>query len=161
MQPRLLAILTASLMVWIIQIWLTVTKLSYHQQCLLRGIKQVLTFPIIAKLAVELRQSVSADGVPGLSFGLQRLLDEPLDHGEDLYVVEALDLMRFEAMRAFHPGQGADDLLGESDLGANGGVLLEEEVDVHVDAASGDAPSHPAHDLVEIRKAFDSRAKIT
>ena len=119
------------------------------------------TFSVVPELAVELRESISANGVPRFRLRLQRLFDEPLDDGEDLDVVEALDLMWFESVGALHARQSADDLLRKRDLGADGGIFLEEEIHVHVDAADRDAPSHPAHDLVKVRETLDASPEVT
>ena len=44
---------------------------------------------------------------------------------------------------------------------SDGGVLLEEQVNVNVDVGGSDAPNHATDNLVKLRQAADARAEVT
>ena len=111
-----------------------------------------------AHLAGVVVEGLAARELGAVVAALVELAHEPLDDGEEVLVVEALDLVRAQPERTPRLVEPPDRLLAEADLLLEREVVLELHVHVHVAPRQrpADAPQH----LVERRDAPDARPEV-
>ena len=85
--------------------------------------------------------------VAGLLAGLDHLLDQPAEDGEEGVEVGTLDLVRFHLDRALVAVERGNDRGGNVELLLDRGVLPEHHVDVGVHINLRDAPCQAANNL--------------
>jgi len=78
---------------------------------------------------------------------VHKLLDEPLDHGQEASVVQTLDLMREHRLAVSHGLESAHYFLSKSDFLSESEVVFEFEVNIVVTTSNG--PAHSSEELVK------------
>ncbi len=70
--------------------------------------------------------------LPSVVTAFHKLLDKPLNHGEDLGIIETLNLLGRQHHWALHLLQSSYDLLGELDFLSHNQIVRKFNIDVEV-----------------------------